>query len=105
MYNMTKSIDGEMRFDMVIEHRLSLADLSIYITSKLGHDMRSYKGEIYGGAIREAVKSKKMAVNLAKQELLNRGQEIPFYVVGDDDLDDVREAVEARLKELWGMPT
>jgi hypothetical protein len=111
-HSLTPSKDGAMRMDVQISTRLSLSEMAIFLASGLSTDIGEAIGYVeYEEAdpadlqrvIAKRVTSKRRAVELASLELLRRGEEIPHYRVGDDNLEPLVDAILAHLQMLWSV--
>ena len=92
-----------------VQHRLSLSELATYITADLNTDLshpltddRLNDDEVPNlSAIQEALPTKRIAMKIVHTTLRQQGEERAHYFVGDGGWNNVADAVEKRLNELW----
>jgi hypothetical protein len=107
-YALTNSKDQIKRVSAVIPMRLTLNDIAVYITSreydKL-HDEAVFSEEDRYVAdlnkVKKTIPSRRKAIEMATNVIIQDGEESPHYRVGDNNLDEVRQAVLAHLEVLW----
>ncbi len=104
-YKMTKSVDGNERLDMRVSYRMTLDEVAVFITAELTTDLAEDgewdSKEPSRKAIEAALTSRQVAMKIAQTCMVNYGAETPHYRVGDGNLNDIKNAVLARLTELW----
>jgi hypothetical protein len=121
-YKMTNSIDGTPRLDMHVSYRMGLDEVAVFITAEKTTDL-TVGGEYWDSnkfprypnrlafsqvswcpskkAIEAILTSRQAAMKIAQTCMINYGAETPHYRVGDGNLNDIKNAVLARLTELW----
>lgn len=109
MYKFTDSVDNRLRTTISLKIRVSLEDIATFVTVQESFDLWTYgEGEkkvIHEPGLIEVTKSKGRVMKIVMDCIRNRGTEAPHYNITDDGLDDVRDAVLERIKELWKEPS
>ena len=104
---LTPSIDGTDRLTVNIKVRMSLDDMAHYLTA-YGYMIHDFATHTYEdgyvadmGVIRAVLTSRQAAVKVAQDCIWSNGVERAGYVIGDENLHEVRDAVLAHLRTLW----
>jgi hypothetical protein len=104
-HKLTTSQDGNDRVELVVKARFTLLELATLITSNFVTETsgRNDAGEflINMKTIKETLPNKKTAVSIAQEVVLIDGTVIPSYRISDNALEELRDQIFERLKQLW----
>ncbi len=104
---LTGSIDGTDRVSVSIKARFTLGNMADQLTA-YGYTMHDFATHTHEDGyapdvkvIRAVLTSRQAVIKAVQDCIYSDGVERAGYIIGDEGLDDVREAILAHLRTLW----
>lgn len=104
-HKLTPSHDGQQRLELVVKARFTLMEIATFIASNFVANTTG-RNEVGGilidmQTIKQILPNKKSVLKIANEVLLIDGTELPTYRISDNNLEELRDQVLVRLKQLW----